>query len=74
MVEGTVTKQLRYAPDRTRLLALSITDSSLSEPCDVGLIVPAEFGDRNIQTGQSFRMVVEVDRDGLLKALEIRKA
>lgn len=74
VVQGTITEQLRFATDRTKLFAFSITDSSLSQPCDVGLLVPAEFGDLNIQTGQSFRMVVEVNQDGLLKALEIRKA
>lgn len=74
LVQGTVTESLRYASDRTRLFALSVTDASLHQPCDVGLLVPSEFGDLNIQTGQSFRLVVEVNQDGLLKALEIRKA
>ena len=74
LVQGTITEHLRQAPDRTRLFALSVTDDSLSQPCDVGLLVPAEFSKLNMQTGQSFRLLVEVNPDGLLKALEIRKA
>lgn len=72
-VSGRITEQLRYGQDRTRLFSLSITDASLSEPCEVGLLVPAEFGSLNMQTGQEFRLLVEVDQDGLLRALEIRK-
>jgi len=73
VVQGTITEQLRYASDRQRLFALSVTDANLHQPCDVGLLVSSEFGDLNMQTGQSFRLVVEVNQDGLLKALEIRK-
>jgi hypothetical protein len=60
--------------DRTRLFALSVTDAALTEPCEVGLLVPASFGSLNIQTGQEFRILVEVDQDGLLRAVEIKKA
>ncbi|RYD28963.1 MAG: hypothetical protein EOP86_22340 [Verrucomicrobiaceae bacterium] len=74
LVQGTITEQLRYAQDRTRLFALSITDTGMAQPCDVGLLVPSEFADLNMQTGQSFRMLIEVNQDGLLKAVDIRKA
>ena len=74
LVEGRITEQLRYGADRTRLFALSISDASLAEPCEVGLLVPSQFGSLNIQTGQAFRLLVEVDQDGLLKALEISKS
>lgn len=74
LVQGRITEQLRFGADRTRLFALSVTDAALSEPCEVGLLVPASFGSLNIQTGQEFRILVEVDQDGLLRAVEIKKA
>lgn len=74
VVEGRITEQLRFGADRTRLFALSISDAALSEPCEVGLLVPASFGSLNIQTGQQFRLLVEVDQDGLLRAIEIQKS
>ena len=74
LVQGRITEQLRFGTDRTRLFALSVTDAALTEPCEVGLLVPASFGSLNIQTGQEFRILVEVDQDGLLRAVEIKKA
>lgn len=74
LVQGRITGQLRYGTDRTRLFALNVTDASLSEPCEVGLLVPARFGDINIQTGQEFQLVVEVDQDGLLRVLDLKKS
>jgi hypothetical protein len=74
LVQGRITEQLRYGADRTRLFALSITDASLSEPCEVGLLVPAQFGSVNMQTGQEFTIIVEVDQDGLLRALDLKKS
>ena len=73
-LEGRITEQLRFGEDRTRLFALSVTDTSLSEPCEVGLLVPSSFGSLNIQTGQEFRLLVEVDQDGLLRVIEIKKS
>lgn len=73
VVKGRITEQLRYGADRTRLFALSVTDAALPEPCEVGLLVPSQFGSINIQTGQEFSLIVEVDQDGLLRALEIKK-
>ncbi len=74
LTQGRITEQLRFGADRTRLFALSISDPALREPCEVGLLVPASFGSLNIQTGQEFHLLVEVDQDGLLRAIEIRKS
>jgi hypothetical protein len=74
LVTGRITEQLRYGTDRTRLFALSISDPALTEPCEVGLLVPSQFGSINIQTGQEFTIIIEVDQDGLLRTLEIKKA
>ena len=74
VVQGRITEQLRFGTDRTRLFALSVTDPALTTPCEVGLLVPASFGSMNIQTGQEFRLVVEVDQDGLLRAIDVQKS
>ncbi len=74
VVQGRITEQLRFGADRTRLFALSVTDPDLRQPCEVGLLVPPDFGSLNIQTGQEFKILVEVDQDGLLRAVGIHKA
>jgi len=74
LAQGRITEQLRFGPDRRRLFALSITDTSLTEPCEVGLLVPASFGSLNIQTGQEFQILVEVDQEGLLRAIDLKKS
>jgi len=74
VAQGRITEQLRFGADRTRLFALSITDAALTEPCEVGLLVPSSFGSLNIQTGQEFRALVEVDQDGLLRAIDLKKS
>jgi hypothetical protein len=74
VVSGRIMEQIRYGADRSRLYALSVTDASLSQPCEVGLLVPSSFGSDNIQTGQEFRLLVEVDQNGLLRAVEIKKS
>ena len=74
LVQGRITEQLRYGADRTRLFALDVKDASLTQPCEIGLLVPAAFGSLNMQTGQDFRLLVEVDQNGLLRAIEIKKS
>ena len=74
VVTGIITKQLRYAPNSARLFSLAVTDDGASEPIDLAVLIPPEFSSINIQTGQSFQLKVLVDKDGLLRAEDIRKS
>ena len=74
VVTGTITKQLRYGPDSSRLFSLAVKDDGMTEPVDLGVLVPAEFSSINIQTGQEFQLKVLVDKDGLLRVEDIRKS
>ena len=74
VVTGIITKQLRYAPSSARLFSLAVTDDGASEPIDLAVLIPPEFSSINIQTGQSFQLKVLVDKDGLLRAEDIRKS
>lgn len=74
VVTGTITKQLRYGPDSSRLFSLAVKDDGMTEPVDLGVLVPSEFSSINIQTGQEFQLKVLVDKDGLLRVEDIRKS
>jgi hypothetical protein len=74
VVTGTITKQLRYAPDSARLFSLAVTEEGMSEPLDLAVLVPPQFSSINIQSGQEFQLRVLVDKDGLLRVEDIRKS
>lgn len=73
VVNGTILKQLRYR-ESVRLFSLSVKDEGASEALPVPVLVPAKFSSMNIQVGQAFQMSVLVDKDGVLKAEDIRKS
>ena len=66
-VECVVGDQLAYAQG-ARLFSVDIN----SEP--VGLLIPAELRDLNIQKGQRYIFKIEIDEKGRLRALEAQKA
>ena len=73
-VTGTITKQLSFGSDSSRLFSMDVKDSGGAEPVPVPVLVPARFSSLNIQVGQEFQMSVLVDKDGVLKAEDIRKS
>ncbi len=69
---GTITRQLSFGSDSARLFSMDVKDPAGSIP--VPVLVPARFSSMNIQVGQEFQMSVLVDKDGVLKAEDIRKS
>ena len=67
-VQGTVIEQLKWTPDSGRLFNVEVGDAR------VGIKVPPEFSDQNIQTGQSFLFKIRVERQGILIAEDIQKS
>ena len=68
---ATVQEQLDRNEEKGRLLHVSVMndDGSAGEP--VGVLVPAELDAQNIQKGQDFVFVVEVQRRGILVATDL---
>ncbi len=67
MVEGRVEDQLGWSLDGRVLMVVS-----QGEP--VGVKVPADFSDQNIQAGQSFAFKVRVVEGGILLVEALEKA
>ena len=67
-LQGTVVEQLKWTPNNGRLFNVEVGDSR------VGVKVPPEFSDQNIQTGQAFLFKVRVEREGILIAEGIQNS
>jgi len=74
VVTGSITRQLSFGSDSSRLFSMDVKDSGDSVVVPVPVLIPAMFSGANIQVGQEFQMTVLVDKDGVLKAEEIRKS
>ena len=70
LLTGTILKELKYGNDNSRLFAVETKDESVP----VGVLMPPEFTSLNIQMGQEFQMLVLVDKDGVLRAKDIKKS
>jgi hypothetical protein len=74
VLTGTILKQLRFGADSSRLFSVEVKDEGDKETVPVPVLVPPEFSSVNIQVGQEFQISVLVDKDGVLRAKEIRKS
>ena len=64
-VVGEVSNSLAWSPTSGRLIAVDVKEEILP------ILVTAEFNARNIQKGQKFLFVLEVDENGTLKTKNI---
>ena len=60
-VEGEISNSLAWSPTSGRLIAVDVKEETIP------ILVTAEFNAMNIQKGQKFLFVVEVDENGTLK-------
>jgi len=69
----TVQEQLDRSEEKGRLLHVTVKkeDGSVGEP--VGILIPAELDDQNIQKGQDFVFVIEVRSRGILVATDVSR-
>ena len=75
VVTGTIVRQLRFSSrDSSRLFSMEVKDSAIADPLPIPVLVPSSFSSMNIQVGQEFQMSVLVDKEGILKAEDIRKS
>ena len=63
-ISGKVQEQLKWTPDRGRLISLDVSDASGSAPLPIH--VPRDFNNVNIESGAEFTFVVEVGASGIL--------
>lgn len=69
-IEGEVVNALAWSPTGGRLIAVSVEDNSEVIP----VLVPTSFNDINIQKGQRFVFMLEVDDKGMLRTRNLTKA
>lgn len=69
-VQGEVINSLAWSPTEGRLIAVAAKQGGDVLP----IIVPPDFNHINIQKGQRFDFMLEVDDKGLLKAKNLTKA
>lgn len=67
-VEGEVSNSLAWSPSSGRLIAVDVKDDTIP------VLVTNEFNAINIQKGQKFIFVIEVDENGVLKTKNLSKA
>ncbi len=67
-VEGEVSNSLAWSPSAGRLIAVDVKEETIP------VLVTTEFNAMNIQKGQKFIFLIEVDENGLLKTKNLSKA
>ena len=67
-LDGEVANSLAWSPSSGRLISVSAGEDILP------VLVPTEFNNINIQKGQKFVFLVEVDDRGVLKVKALTKA
>ena len=67
-VEGEVLHLLAWSPSAGRLVSIGVSERVLP------VLVTPTFNHINIQRGQRFSFLVEVDENGVLRTRELRKA
>ncbi|WP_193210472.1 hypothetical protein [Luteolibacter marinus] len=71
VIEGTVDEKLRWTPDRGQVVSLKVDSPGGSEY--VGIEIPAEFTDLNIEREQSYAIKVKFRQGGIPVATEINR-
>lgn len=67
---GAVLNSIAWSPQSGRLISIEPVGSDSPIP----LVVPAIFGETNIQKGQRFHFLVEVRENGILYAKDLTKS
>lgn len=71
VVEGKVDEKLRWTPDRGQVVSLEVDVPGGSE--FIGIEIPAEFSDLNIERAQAYAIKVKFRQGGIPVATEINR-
>jgi hypothetical protein len=69
-IEGEVLNSLAWSPARGRLIAIGVSEGRDVLP----VLVTTDFNHLNIQKGQKFMFLLEVDERGVLKTRDLTKS
>lgn len=69
-IQGEVLNSLAWSPTSGRLIAVGVSDGRDVLP----VLIPTELNQINIQKGQRFIFLIEVDEKGILRANNLTKA
>jgi hypothetical protein len=69
-LEGEIANSLAWSPSEGRLFAVSVKDGADVVP----ILVTKNFNHINIQKGQRFIFLLEVDDKGILRTKDLKKA
>jgi len=70
-VSGKISEKLKWTSDRGQLISLT-TEETKGKTGVIGIMVPAGVDTVNIEKGQSYTFKVEINREGLPIALDVK--
>lgn len=70
-ISGKVVEKLKWTSDRGQLISLS-TDQGEGKEGMLGIMVPAGIDQVNLEKGHSYTFKVEINREGLPVALDVK--
>lgn len=70
-VDAKVLNLLAWSPGRGRLFSVEV--ETKTGPSPLGVLVPMEFNQVNLQKGQNFALKIEVGQDGILTVKDLQK-
>ena len=72
-VTAKVKDQLRYT-DSGRLYAMEAKDEKNGQMVDISMLFPASLASESIQVGQELTVKVQVERNAILRVLELKRS
>ena len=72
-VTAKVKDQLRYT-DSGRLYAMEAKDEKNGQMVDLSMLFPASLASESIQVGQELTVKVQVERNAILRVLELKRS
>jgi len=70
-VTGKITEKLKWTPDEGQLIALTVDEEGKGN-VPLSIFVPAGVDKVNLERGQSYTFKVEINREGLPVALDVK--
>ncbi len=73
-IDGTVQNSLAWSPAKGRLISVNLGADGGNKGDIVAVFVPAKFNQVNLQKGQRYQFKVEIGKDGVIEAQDLRKS
>lgn len=70
-ISGKISEKLKWTSDRGQLISLS-TEQAEGQQGNIGIMVPAGIDKLNLDKGHSYTFKVEINREGLPVALNVK--